>query len=77
VREHQRLFSDLVQDAKEEKHCPHTARSAKTHFHIKMAKYIFSVDESAKIRDNLRENRVAKFVKAVENQIGICEEVSM
>ena len=71
VKECQRLFSDSAQDAKEEKCRPHTARSGKTHFHIKMAEYIFSVDESAKIRDDLRENGVAKFAKAVENWIGM------
>ena len=71
VKERQRLFSDSAQDTKEEKRRPCTARSGKTHFHIKMAEYIFSVDESAKIRDDLRENGVAKFVKAVKNRIGM------
>jgi hypothetical protein len=71
VKEHQRLFSNSAQDAKEEKCRPHTARSGKTHFHIKIAEYIFSVNKSAKIRDDLRENGVVKYVKAVENRIGM------
>jgi len=71
VEDRQRLFSDSAQDAKKQKRCILTAKkSGKTDFHVKMANYIFSVDNNMKVRDDLRVNGVVKYVKAVENRIG-------
>lgn len=69
VEDRQRLFSDSAHDAKEEQRRPRTARSGKTNFHIKMADYIFSVDEDPKVRDDVRENGAKGYAKAVENRI--------
>ena len=49
VEDCQRLFSDSAQDAKEEKHCPRTAKSGKVIFHTKIANYVFSVDEDLRV----------------------------
>jgi len=71
VEDRQRLFSDSAQDAKKQKHRILTAKkSGKTDFHVKMANYIFSVNNNLKVRDDLRVNGVVKYVKAVENRIG-------
>ena len=68
----QRLFSDSAQDAKEQNRRCRTAKNPKTSFHIKMAEYIFSVDEDPKTRDDLRGvNGTKKYSKAVENCIGM------
>jgi len=50
IGDHQRLFSDLAQDAKEEHCCPCVAKNRKIIYHIKIAECIFAVDKSAKIR---------------------------
>jgi len=69
IGDRQRLFSDSAQDAKEEHHCPRVAKSGKIVYHIKIAECIFTVDESAKIRDDLKKYGAAKFAKPVENRI--------
>ena len=70
VEDHQRLFSDLAQDAKKQKCRILTAKkSGKTDFHVKMANYIFLVDNNLKVRDDLRVNGVVKYAKAIENRI--------
>ena len=70
VEDRQRLFSDLAQDAKKQKCCILTAKkSGKTNFHVKMANYIFLVDNNMKVRDDLRVNGVVKYAKAVKNRI--------
>ena len=68
VEDRQRLFSDSAQDAKEDKHRHHTAKNVKPTFHVKMAQYIFSVDEDAQVRDDLKVHGT-KYAKAVENRI--------
>jgi len=68
IEDRQRLFSDLAQDAKEDKHCHCTAKNTKPTFHVKMAQYIFLVDEDMQVRDNLKVHRM-KYAKAVENRI--------
>lgn len=69
VEDRQRLFSDSSQDAKDENRRRRTAKNVKTSFHIKMANYIFSLDEDAKTRDDLRTNGAKKYAKSVENRI--------
>jgi len=64
----QRLFSDLAQDAKEDKYCCCTAKNVKPTFHVKMAQYIFLVDEDTQVRDDLKVHGT-KYAKAVENHI--------
>ena len=68
IEDRQRLFSDLAQDAKDESCCPCVAKSPKTVYHVKMANYIFSVDDNENVKDDLKANRV-KYSKAVENCI--------
>ena len=41
----------------------------KTSFHLKMAEYIFSVDNDERVRDDLRAHGPKKYVKTVENHI--------
>jgi hypothetical protein len=69
VEDRQRLFSDSAQDAKEGNRRRRTAKTGKGTFHLKMAEDIFSVDEDAKIRDDLRANGAKRYAKAVENHI--------
>jgi hypothetical protein len=69
VEDRQRLFSDSAQDAKEDNRRCRTAKSAKTSFYIEMAKYIFSVDEDERVRDDLKAHGPLKFAKVVENRI--------
>jgi len=69
VEDRQRLFSDSAHDAREENRRPRTAKSVKTSFHVKMAAYIFSVDEDAKVRDDLKARGAKRYAKAVENRI--------
>jgi len=70
VEDCQRLFSNLAQDAKKQKcHILTAKKSGKTNFHVKMANYIFSVDNNMKVRDDLRVNGVVKYVKAIKNCI--------
>lgn len=69
VEDRQRLFSDSAQDAKEENRRRRTAKSVKTGFYIKIAEYVFSADEDARIRDDLKENGAKRYAKAVENRI--------
>jgi len=57
-----------VQDAKDESCCPHIAKSLKTVYHVKMANYIFLVDDDENVKDDLKANGV-KYSKAVENCI--------
>ena len=70
VEDHQRLFSDSAQDAKEQNHHPRTAKGSKTSFHVKMAEYILSIDKDEKVRDDIRANGGRKYAKAIENRIG-------
>jgi len=58
----------LAQDAKDESDHPCVAKSLKTVYHVKMANYIFSVNDNENIKDDLKANRV-KYSKAVENHI--------
>jgi len=44
-------------------------KNMKTSFHLKMAEYIFSVDNDVRIRDDLRVHGPKKYVKTVENRI--------
>lgn len=69
VEDRQRLFSDSAQDAKDENRRRRTAKSVKTNFHIKMADYIFAVDDDMRTRDDLRVNGAKKYAKSVENRI--------
>ena len=69
VEDRQRLFSDSAQDAKEGNRRRRTAKTGKGTFHLKMAEDIFSVDEDAKIRDDLRANGAKRYAKVVENHI--------
>jgi len=68
VEDRQQLFSNLAQDAKDESRRPRVAKSPKTVYHIKMANYIFSVDDNENVKDDLKANGV-KYSKAVENRI--------
>jgi len=68
IEDCQQLFSDLAQDAKDESHHPCIAKSLKTVYHVKMANYIFSVNDDENVKDDLKANRV-KYSKAVENHI--------
>ena len=70
VEDRQRLFSDSAQDAKEQQHRPRTAKGSKTAFHVKMAKYILSIDKDKKVREDIRANGGRKYAKTVENCIG-------
>ena len=69
IEDCQRLFSDLAQDAKEEKCHPRTAKSGKHSFHIKIANYIFSADEDAKVWDDVNMHGAQMFAKVIENCI--------
>ena len=69
VEDCQRLFSDSAQDAREEHRRPRTAKSVKTSFHVKIAAYIFSVDEDTKVRDDLKAHGAKRYAKSVENRI--------
>jgi len=69
VEDCQQLFSDLAQDAKEGGRRCCTAKTSKTSFHLRMAEYIFSVDEDEKIRDYVKLHGAKGYVKAVENHI--------
>lgn len=71
VEDRQKLFSDSAQDAKEENRRRRTAKGSKTCFHVKMAHYIFSVDENAKIRDDVKVNGANDYAKVVENRIAM------
>jgi hypothetical protein len=71
IEDRQKLFSDLAQDAKEENHCHCTAKGSKTCFHVKMAHYIFSVDENVRIRDDVKVNGANDYAKIVENCIAM------
>jgi len=57
-----------VQDAKDESHRSCVAKSPKTIYHVKMANYIFLVDDDENVKDDLKANGV-KYSKAVENHI--------
>lgn len=69
VEDHQRLFSDLAQDAKDEKCHTHVAKSAKGTFYTKMADYIFSADNNVKIRDQMKIKGPQIYAKVIENRI--------
>ena len=69
VEDRQRLFSDSAQDAKEQNRRRRTAKNMKTSFHLKMAEYIFSVDNDVRVRDDLRVHGPKRYVKTVENRI--------
>jgi hypothetical protein len=69
VEDHQRLFSDSAKDAKKQKCRVQTAKNTKTGFHLKMAEYIFSVDDDVRVRDDLKAHGPKKYVKTVENRI--------
>jgi hypothetical protein len=71
IEDHQKLFSDLAQDAKEENYHHHTAKGSKTCFYVKMAHYIFSVDENVRIRDDVKVNGANDYAKIVENYIAM------
>ena len=43
--DHQKLFSDLTQAAKDKNHKKVIGKTSKSHFHEKIAHYVFSVDE--------------------------------
>ena len=69
VEDCQRLFSDSAQDAKEEKHRPRTAKSGKSSLHTKIANYVFSADEDARVQDDVNAHGPQIFAKVVENRI--------
>jgi hypothetical protein len=69
VEDRQRLFSDSAQDAKEEHRRRRTAKNGKSSFYLKIADYIFSLDEDVRFRDDLRTNGPKRYGKAVENRI--------
>ena len=69
VEDRQRLFSDSAQDAKEQGRRSRTAKTSKTSFHLKMAEYIFSVDEDERIRDYVKLHGAKRYIKVVENHI--------
>ncbi|KAH9023311.1 hypothetical protein EDB84DRAFT_1247596, partial [Lactarius hengduanensis] len=64
----QRLFSDSSHDAKKENRTRRVAKGSKSTFHIKMAKYIFSVDADAWVCEEVKAD-TKKYAKAVENRI--------
>lgn len=64
----QKLFSDSSHDAKKENRPRRVAKGSKSVFHVKMAEYVFSVDEDPKVRLEVKED-VKKYSKAVENRI--------
>jgi hypothetical protein len=51
----QKLFSDLSHDAKKENRPHRVAKGSKSIFYVKMAEYIFSVDEDAKVHLEVKE----------------------
>ena len=63
------MFSDSAQDAKEQGRRSHTAKTGKTSFHLKMAEYIFLVDEDKRIRDYVKLHGAKGYIKVVENRI--------
>ncbi len=69
VEDHQRLFSDSSQDARDENRHLCMAKNVKTMFYVKIADYVFSIDEDVKVRDNLRMHGAKKYSKTVENCI--------
>lgn len=69
VEDRHKLFSDSAQDAREENRRRRTAKNVKTGFYLKMAEYIFSIDEDERIRDDIKTNGAKKYCKAVENRI--------
>ena len=71
VKDRQKLFSDSAQDAKEERRHRRTAKGTKTSFRIKMADYIFSVDEDVRIRDDGKVHGAKDHAKVVENRIAM------
>ena len=68
VEDCQKLFSDSVQDAKEGKR---RRRTAKACIHVKMADYVFSVDEDVGIRDDVKVRGAKDYAKVVENRIAM------
>lgn len=69
VEDHQRLFSDLAQDAKDEKCHTRVAKSEKGTFYTKMADYIFSADNNVKIQDQMKIKGPQIYAKVIENRI--------
>ena len=69
VEDRQRLFSDSAQDAREENRPRLTAKSVKTNFHLRMAEYIFLVDEDERVRDDVKLHGAKGYTKVVENRI--------
>ena len=71
VEDRQKLFSDLAQDAKEGKRRRRTTEGTKTYIHIKIADFIFSVDEDVGIRDDVKVHGAKDYAKVVENRIAM------
>jgi hypothetical protein len=71
VEDRQRLFSDSAQDAREDNRRRRTAKNVKMTFYIKIAEYVFSADEDAKVRDELRTHGLKRYGKSVENRISM------
>ena len=71
VEDRQKLFSDSAHDAKKENRRRRTAKSksVKTGFYMKIAEYVFSVDDDVRIRDDLKEHGATRYTKTVENRI--------
>jgi len=69
VEDRQRLFSGSAQDAREENRPRLTAKSVKTDFHLRMAEYIFLVDEDERVRDDVKLHGAKGYTKVVENRI--------
>jgi len=69
VEDRQRLFSDSSQDARDENRRLRTAKNVKTTFYVKIADYVFSIDEDTKVRDDVRMHGAKKYNKTVENRI--------
>jgi hypothetical protein len=71
VEDRQNLFSDSTQDAKEGKRRRRATKGTKTCIHVKMADYIFSVDEDVTIRDDVKVHGAKNYAKVVENRIAM------
>jgi hypothetical protein len=68
TEDRQKLFSDSAQDMKESDRRRRVAKGSKMVFYTKIALYVFSVDQSAEVREDFLKN-AAKYGKSVENRL--------
>jgi hypothetical protein len=65
-----RLFSDSVQNAKNENRARRVAKGVKSVFHAKIARFVFSLDPDEGVRADLDKD-LSKYTKAVENRLAV------